>query len=412
MRKTGVVVLFVSALTATGVALGKSDADAQHVGVSSCAGSSCHGAVASWQRWEGSAVRQDEFVTWQRKDQHALAYEALKGDRSARIAKNLGIGDAWAEPLCLDCHSDNADKRGPMHRLSSGVGCESCHGGARSWMPSHMTGTHRENLAKGLVQLEDPETRAGTCIGCHVGEGDTLVTHRIMGAGHPRMRFELDTFSEVMPAHHTVDADYTARKGEVDPARMWAIGQAVVALRWLELLDSQGQDGLFPELVFYDCHGCHHPMEELTWAPRPGMERPGVPRLEDSHLLMLELLVPVLGTGDDLRAARLDLQAAVTPEERSAAVARVTGAVVSLKKAATDHRFTEDEVAALEAGVVRLGLEQEYLAYAAAEQAVMTLGALYSATGRDHDTLEPLYATVESAETYRQAAFVEALKAL
>ena len=30
-----------------------------------------------------------------------------------------------------------------------------------------------------------------------------------------------------------------------------------------------GTSGLFPELVFFDCHACHHPMSDLRWNPRP-----------------------------------------------------------------------------------------------------------------------------------------------
>src|SRR4051812_14443910 len=74
-----------------------------HLGVSSCAGSSCHGAL---QPWPESTVRQNEFITWQDKDPHSKAYKVLMSDRSKRIAKNLGLANAYDAKMCLDCHAD------------------------------------------------------------------------------------------------------------------------------------------------------------------------------------------------------------------------------------------------------------------------------------------------------------------
>ena len=49
--------------------------------------------------------------------------------------------------------------------------------------------------------------RAGLCLSCHFGNQEKFVTHRMMGAGHPRMSFELDTFTQLQPAHFVVDED-------------------------------------------------------------------------------------------------------------------------------------------------------------------------------------------------------------
>ena len=42
----------------------------QHLGVITCAGSTCHGALEPWQN---SKVLQNEYITWQREDKHPKA---------------------------------------------------------------------------------------------------------------------------------------------------------------------------------------------------------------------------------------------------------------------------------------------------------------------------------------------------
>jgi hypothetical protein len=81
------------------------------VGVVNCANSLCHGSV---QPFKDSNVLQNEYVTWSRVDKHARAYKVLSNEQSARIARNLGIGNAWEAKICVDCHAHNIpkDKRG------------------------------------------------------------------------------------------------------------------------------------------------------------------------------------------------------------------------------------------------------------------------------------------------------------
>ena len=200
-----------------------------HLGVASCASSTCHGATTKSPH---SSVPQDEYLIWAKSDKHRLAYRVLLGARARRIAYNLGLRDAATAPLCLNCHADDVppDRRGPQFRLSDGVGCEACHGGASNWLGVHISGaTHQQNLAAGLYPTENPLARAKKCLSCHFGDPadpQRFVTHRIMGAGHPRMGFELDTYTYAEPAHFVVNKAYVARKGPVNDARIWAVGQA------------------------------------------------------------------------------------------------------------------------------------------------------------------------------------------
>ena len=144
-----------------------------HLGVVTCAGSTCHGATRPFQN---AAINQNEFVIWQRKDKHARAYKVLLNDQSKRIARNLGLKAAHEAKICLDCHSDNVaeDLRGKRFQLSDGVGCESCHGGSKRYLGPHVSGenTRQQNLDAGMYATETPESRALLCLSCHLGTDD------------------------------------------------------------------------------------------------------------------------------------------------------------------------------------------------------------------------------------------------
>lgn len=356
-----------------------------HLGVASCAGSPCHGNAAA----VGQVVLQNEHTTWVRHDAHARAFLVLEESRSQRIARNLGIADPTRAEVCLDCHADNvpAARRGPRFQLEDGVGCEACHGGAGRWIDAHLAGPDRETLVGlGLVPLDDPVTRAERCVSCHLGDDDRFVSHRIMGAGHPRLSFELDTFSVVQPAHHRVDDDYRTRgKRVAAPAVLWAVGQAVSARESLRgLMDpSRSRDGVWPEFVFYDCHACHHPMSVTRWAPRPSTGlggHPGVARLNDANLLMLRQVLAVVSPDLEAELARatLRLHAAVSRGEGtpSAAAARLLPLVERAEKVLARWRPGGEELRRITRRLVAAGRAGEFGDYAGSEQATMAVQSL------------------------------------
>ena len=75
-----------------------------HLGVATCASGVCHGSVRAR---EATAVSQNEYVIWSRRDRHRAAYNTLLTDQSKSIAKNLGLKNAHEADMCLDCHADN-----------------------------------------------------------------------------------------------------------------------------------------------------------------------------------------------------------------------------------------------------------------------------------------------------------------
>jgi hypothetical protein len=363
-----------------------------HEGVKSCAGSPCHGNPAG----VGKVVLQNEYPTWQGHDRHAKAYQVLREERSKHIARNLGLEqEAHEAPLCLNCHADFVppERRGKQFVLEDGVGCEACHGGSggsggdEGWLTAHTSGSNDRArwIEQGMYPTDDPVARAELCVSCHFGTTDKFVTHRLMGAGHPRMSFELDTFTQVQPAHYRVDADYTERgKQAPEPARTWAVGQAMVVRETLAALqDSRGRHGYWPEFVLFDCHACHHPMSEQRWAPRRStglFGQPGVIRLNDSSLLMLQrALSPVdPAAAERLEEATKRLHAALSlgasnPAQAAAAAQRI---VEDALPKLLSWQPTVDGTRSIAAGIVADGLSGQYRDYAAAEQAAMALQSL------------------------------------
>jgi hypothetical protein len=406
---------------------------AVHLGVASCAGSNCHGAT---RRSKDSYVQQNEYLIWSKSDKHHLAYKVLLGERSRRIAHNLGIADAATAPLCLNCHADNVppDRRGPQFQLSDGVGCEACHGGASTWLGVHISGaTHRQNLAAGLYPTENPVARASKCLACHFGDPadpQRFVTHRIMGAGHPRMGFELDTYTMAEPAHFVVDKTYVARKGPVDDARIWAVGQALaLALRSRALsTPSLAPKGLFPELVLFDCQSCHHAYDWRQSEPPAVTGLPtGWPPLYDVNGVMLRLIAARVAPAEAAPLGRgvLALRRATT-QSWSAVTRQAQGVeqrAEGLVSVMANHRFTPAEDEALARAVIDLSASPQGSRFSTAEQATMALASLASAL-KMSGSLDPqqaaatsravggLYAAFASDETYRRAAFLAALKNL
>ena len=405
-------------------------AQGQNLGVVNCANSLCHGSVSPWK---DSNILQNEYVTWSRVDKHATrAYHVLLEERSQRIARNLGLKEpAHQAKLCLDCHAYNPPpaQRGERFKVADGVSCEACHGPAETWIQAHVApgASHADNVKRGLYPTNEPVAQARLCLSCHFGNADKFVTHRMMGAGHPRMSFELDTFSQTQPPHFVVDADWRERKGNYDGVRVWAVGQALAAAELLDVLldPRRSRDGLFPELVVFDCHACHHPMSDLRWTPRHGIG-PGRIRLNDSSFLMLRQIARITLPAADARAFDervVALHRAVAGEGGDALEeARALRAVLeALTPRIAARAFEPGDLRAILAGLVDDGVNGQYRDYAGAEQATMAISSVLDFLARRGEltdvrsanaALDRLHREVRDDEKYRPAQFVEALTQL
>ena len=412
-----------------------------HLGVASCAGSTCHGRMTG----DGSVVRQDEIARWQEPSTqggaHSRAYNVLSNPRSQTIARNMGIGDASSAPMCLGCHSSAASAGGGdfQYQLSDGVNCESCHGGAAGWISSHYAGLlsgpsqHADNVRRGMRALEQPAVRAAVCLDCHYGstsEGQ-FVNHRIMAAGHPRISFELDLFS-TLQAHHNEDADYTSRKGAPDHVQLWAVGQAMALERSLALFQSanRGSEGIFPELTFYDCHSCHRRIFDAAQPVRTSVGNParpiplGMPPYNDENMIMLSaaarVSAPTLATRFDSKARAFH---AAMGRDRASAVAAaqdLAGVTAELRTAFSATHFGPGSNRQLSAAIASEALRPRYTDYEGSVQAVMGIDTLLNAmvssgqitvgaAASIRDDINRAYSAVRDPNAYRPQDFQSAL---
>jgi hypothetical protein len=399
------------------------------LGVVSCASSLCHGSITEWR---GSNVLQTEYVTWLRVDKHAGAARLLLNPLSKKIAQNLGLqAPADQSKICLDCHAHNPgmELRGARFKAADGVTCEGCHGPSERWIAGHTAPgrTHAENVSAGLYPTDRPVERARLCLSCHFGNADRFVTHRLMGAGHPRLSFELETFSHLGPSHFRVDRDYEARKGKWNGAKVWAIGQALAVAEAMKILTSptRGRDGLFPELVLFDCHACHHPMSQKRWTPRtafgpsPG---PGTPRLNDSNMLMWRAIMRQVDPtfAESLSGRILTLNRAVAGEGDVQAGAEALGAMAE-RSAELVAAYPLDDTAlrGVTLALIDEGLKGDYKDFAGAEQSVMAIGSilnymviqgLVKDVGAINRGLQSLRDPLSNDEDYRPAELLSRLQ--
>jgi hypothetical protein len=403
-------------------------------GVASCAGSTCHGRAEG----NGVVVRQDEIATWQAPSSpsgaHSRAYAVLDSSRGRQIAATLGLGSPTSARECLGCHSTPAGQRGPQFQVSDGVGCEACHGAASGWIAGHyaMGGTHRANVAAGMVPLDQPQARARVCLDCHFGSAANgqFVTHRLMAAGHPRISFELDLFS-ALQQHYDIDADYVARKGSPSSVRLWAVGQAEAVRRSVDLFarPDRGTWGVFPEFYFYDCHSCHRaisdgPERKLTFETNPGRPIPfGMPPYNDENMIMLSAAARVLAPGQaaGFDAASKDFHRAMGEgrPQALAAAKRLGGSAAALSDALARGGGSGDAFRII-AAIADKTTSPRFTDYAGSAQAVMAVDTLLNALVREGSVtvgaaagiradINRAYAAVRSPVSYDPAAFRAAL---
>lgn len=254
------------------------------IGVAGCTAASCHG---------GKSLIGGEATTWLARDvAHRQAFDVLFNETSVRMAKELGLKAAHTEARCLACHSTTASLHGVEHgerfAVEYGVGCESCHGAAGTWVARHTERSWRSlspdsKSALGFRDLRSLTVRAETCVVCHVGSPRATVDHDLIAAGHPRLTFEMSAYHELLPKHW--DAAAERQRDPVQELRLWMIGHGVsakamsdIAVARAESAMASGTKQVTPDLAEFDCHACHHDLAEPSRG-RPALRDPlGMPR--------------------------------------------------------------------------------------------------------------------------------------
>jgi hypothetical protein len=245
-------------------------------GVASCATMACHhggGPKGSWR---------SEYTTWINHDPHARAYSILFDAPARQIVKTLHGSNARPASetlLCLNCHvqpglkslpGEGPGSRPPRSVLADGVGCETCHGPAEKWLDTHYLADWKQKspadkAALGFRHTKDLVVRAQLCVTCHVGSEDLDVNHKLIAAGHPRLRFDYAAYLANLPKHWDERKDRTGR-ADFD-VQVWEIGQVVSMQAALKLLEHRAATPgkPWPELAEYDCFSCHHVLGDQKW---------------------------------------------------------------------------------------------------------------------------------------------------
>jgi hypothetical protein len=414
--------LFIAA-TIVAIQAAPSSATPMVMGPGSCSSSNCHGTI---KPLNSSNVLQNEYITWSKHDRHSKAFLNLQNSDSKKIAQNLGIGDPTKDPLCLKCHATYPNEDMPKSerfRLEDGVSCEACHGAAEGYLKSHaVTGTsHAENVAHGLTDLSNIDTRSTLCLSCHFGSEEKTVTHELYGAGHPRLTFELDTFGVLQPKHWVVDKDYERRKGPYIPMRAWLTGQVHHAKAALEALQSptRSKNGSFPELSLFDCFSCHHSLTEEQWKKRSYGGKPGKLKLNLPALVILKEVTTALNKplGDELTTQLMAVHDSYlkdgAPEDISALDALVTTKVKELvEHTPTDLPTTTRVLASL----TKYAANNPWPTFELAEQLGMGMQATIATSPELAKLygveLKEVFGALRSAKAFKAEAFTAAAKKL
>ena len=226
-----------------------------------------------------------------------------------------------------------------------------------------------------------------------------------MAAGHPRLAFELETFTYRQPAHFPgpETGSYSERKPEsADSVRVWAIGQGVHLRNYARLLSSSGDESSWPEFAEFDCFSCHRAVERDQGPPEPPTVGSGLLALNRSSALMFREVIAVLDPEHldnlDVQMDRLD-QALAEP---GGELRRVGESLAEIVSADLGHIATREwdrgDLLALLDRLASPRLAADYRTYADAEQVTMAVQALVAGLEGDQapDQMNPALTSLTS----------------
>ncbi len=395
----------------------------KYVGPGSCSASACHGSVTPRNT---TKVLQNEYSTWVTEDSHARAYASLTGSLGRQMSAILKIGPAEKAQRCLVCHAISVPEGHSTAALDigEGVSCESCHGAASQWIGPHIqpTAKHADMVRLGLVDSKNLSIRSEKCLTCHLGAPGLHVDHELIAAGHPDLRFELDSYTSTEPPHWV--------EKNTDPLfgmRAWGIGQAVQMRESMLRVARDAESGPWPEFSEMDCITCHHALTGAeSWRQKEGYagHRPGDAPYNVSRYVAFRKLAEEVdpGTNHELQAetdkvAKLittmspDRTAVIAAAKRAASLSdKLLGEVQS---ASYDRARTQRLIRSIagEGDIISRQGER------AAEQATMTVDSLYIATAKagspsaeTRAAIDALFVQVKNPSGYNAPMFAAQMK--
>ncbi len=406
-----------------------------YMGASSCSASDCHGNSTARNKFR---IGQNEFYIWSQKDRHAKAYEILTNADSKIIARNLKIAKPEGSERCLVCHAVpvSPNRQGTMYDIADSVSCEACHGPAEKWLNPHIRPGFDPQKATslGMYNTKDLVKRAEKCLECHAGADGKEVTHELIGAGHPRLAFEIDTYTYAMPPHWRPPKEKKDR--EWLGTRVWAIGQAAAFRNQMKRLAASRRTGfgLWPDFTHFDCFACHHAVvdrlrgitekdkTEQIWRRRDYNGKAGRLVWNASSYAVFRHVVNLATSeeGKHLEQLMRTFHEGLTGKDIShesfnAALNRLSALSDKLVSQVAQYTFTQQSVLSLMKNISGDGRRLTTSGFQAAEQAVLALASLYDAyletagampeSKTIKDTIDALHKEIQSGRAFNPTEF-------
>jgi len=162
LRIITAALLFIVLLMAMATAYSaEEEKEHQYAGVTGCKG--CHSS---------DKVGGTQYSIW-KDESHSKGYEILASDQAKEVAIKAGIeGNPQEADACLKCHvtawGAKKELLAATWKKEDGVGCESCHGAGKDYMPMTIMKDHDAAVAAGLAVITKD-----TCTACHNTDSPT-----------------------------------------------------------------------------------------------------------------------------------------------------------------------------------------------------------------------------------------------
>jgi len=123
--------------------------------------------------------------TWWVNDDHYSTADPFfdAAGKYAKISKLYGLSTAdisKGNQKCMECHG-TVISASATREVEFGVSCENCHGAGSGYKDIHSEkGGYPKALKLGMIEMKNLDTRATTCVRCHL-----ITEPKLVSAGHP-----------------------------------------------------------------------------------------------------------------------------------------------------------------------------------------------------------------------------------
>ena len=275
----------------------------------------------------------------------------------------------------------------------------------------------------GLIDSKNLSIRTEKCLTCHLGAPGLHVDHELIAAGHPDLRFELDSYTATEPPHWV--------EKNADPLfgmKAWGIGQAVQMRESMLRVVRDAQSGPWPEFSEMDCITCHHSLTgPESWRQKEGYagHRPGDAPYNVSRYVVFRKFAEEVdpSTNKELQAETDKVAMLITtmsPDRTAVETAAKRAADLSekllgeVRTADYDRARTQRLIKSIAGEADAISKQGER----AAEQATLTVESLYIATAKagapnpeTKAAIDQLYVQIKNPSAYNAPMFAAQIAA-